>query len=95
MFMYTNKNIFLSKNIYRWEFNTSYSIKYLLPSLVPELAFDDLEVNNGEMAAEVYLSLLEMDNQKGIEMIRNSLLEYCKLDTLAMVRILERLKEMC
>ncbi len=75
--------------------NGSYSIKYVLPSLVPEFekAYKELDgVQNGSQAMNAFakLSLLD-ENEK--QKLRNSLLEYCKLDTLAMVKILERLRE--
>ncbi len=75
--------------------NGSYSIKYVLPSLVPEFeqAYKELDsVQNGSQAMNVFAKLSSLDeNEK--QKLRNSLLEYCKLDTLAMVKILERLRE--
>ena len=74
--------------------NGSYSIKYVLPSLVPEFekAYKELEnVQNGSQAMNAFAKLSSLDeNEK--QKLRNSLLEYCKLDTLAMVKILERLR---
>ena len=75
--------------------NGSYSIKYVLPALVPEFekAYKELEnVQNGSQAMNAFakLSLLD-ENEK--QKLRNSLLEYCKLDTLAMLKILEKLKK--
>lgn len=74
--------------------NGSYSIKYVLPALVPEFekAYKELEsVQNGSQAmnAFVRLAFLEEDEK---QKLRNSLLEYCKLDTLAMVKILKVLR---
>jgi hypothetical protein len=74
----------------------SYSIKYVLPALVPELkkAYKELEgVQNGSQAMNAFANLsklTEEDKQK----MRSSLLEYCKLDTLAMVKVLEKLKSL-
>ena len=75
--------------------NGSYSIKYVLPALVPEMqdAYKELDgVQNGGEAMNAFanMSKLGVDEKKKM---RNSLLEYCKLDTLAMVRVLGRLKE--
>jgi uncharacterized protein DUF2779 len=86
---------FRKKDIYRWEMEGSYSIKYVLPALVPELNYDDMEINDGGMASNAYLGMWEMQDHSEIEKIRNALLDYCKMDTLAMVRILEELKKMC
>jgi hypothetical protein len=67
-----------------------------LPALVPELkkAYKELEgVQNGSQAMNAFANLsklTEEDKQK----MRSSLLEYCKLDTLAMVKVLEKLKSL-
>lgn len=74
--------------------NGSYSIKYVLPALVPEFekAYKDLDgVQNGSQAMNAFANLEKLDEQEKQKM-RTSLLEYCKLDTLAMVKILEKLK---
>ena len=75
--------------------NGSYSIKYVLPALVPELAlaYKELDgVQNGSQAMNAFANLGKLDEISKNKM-RVSLLEYCKLDTLAMVKILEKLKE--
>ena len=72
----------------------SYSIKAVLPALVPELSYDELEINEGGLASIAYESLQTETDLMFIAEIKNQLLEYCKLDTLAMVRILEKLKEL-
>ena len=75
--------------------NGSYSIKYVLPALVPEFekAYKELDgVQNGSQAMNAFAKLSSLDeNEK--QKLRNSLLEYCKLDTLAMLKILEKLKK--
>jgi hypothetical protein len=86
---------FRRKDVYRWELEGSYSIKYVLPALVPELSYDEMEISDGGMASNAWLSTWELEDSSEIEKIRNALLEYCKLDTLGMVRILEKLKEIC
>ena len=42
---------------------------------------------------EAFANLSKIDDVKLKQRYRDSLLEYCKLDTLAMVKILEKLKE--
>ena len=74
--------------------NGSYSIKYVLPALVPELAkaYKELDgVQNGSQAMNAFANMSKMKEGEKQKM-RNSLIEYCKLDTLAMVKILENLK---
>lgn len=75
--------------------NGSYSIKYVLPALVPEMAqaYKELDgVQNGGEAMNAYAKLAMMEEAEQ-ERIRRALLEYCKLDTLAMVRVHQKLKE--
>lgn len=86
---------FISKDIYRWEMEGSYSLKDVLPALVPELKYEGMEISNGGMASSAWLSLWELEDSREIKAIRNALLEYCKLDTFGMVKMLEKLKEMC
>lgn len=84
---------FKSRDIYPWQAKGSYSIKPILPLLAPELSYKNLEgVANGGDAMEAWHKMNAADDPAEVERIRNELLEYCKLDTLAMVRILGRLQ---
>ncbi len=72
----------------------SYSIKYVLPSLVPHMAeaYKSLNgIQNGSDAMNAFPKLSSM-GRKEKEETRIALLEYCKLDTLAMVEVLKKLK---
>ena len=73
------------------EMQGSYSIKKVLPALVPELSYDELTIGNGGDASAAFYHLREEADTEKIKMTREALLEYCGLDTLAMVRILEKL----
>ena len=73
----------------------SYSIKFVLPALVPEMkeAYTKLSgVQNGTEAMSAFATLSKLDIDEK-QKKREALLEYCKLDTLAMVKILEELKK--
>ena len=73
----------------------SYSIKYVLPALVPKMqeAYKELEgIQNGGQAMNAFTSL-HVKNLEEQKEIRKQLLAYCELDTLAMVRVLQKLKE--
>jgi len=72
----------------------SYSIKKVLPALVPELSYETLDIGDGGSASVAYETLMEETDMIKIAEIRNNLLDYCKMDTLAMVEILERLKKL-
>ena len=75
-------------------FRGSFSIKSVLPALVPELAYDDLEISEGNAAAASYERLVANDvPEHVIAGVRTALLEYCKRDTEAMVRVYESLME--
>ena len=83
---------FQKKYYYAPEMKGSYSIKAVLPALVPELSYDNLEINEGGLASIAYESLQTETDLMFIAEIKQQLLEYCKLDTMGMVRILEKLE---
>ena len=80
----------------RWyytpEMKGSYSIKYVLPALVPELSYNNLEIKEGGTASNTFLSMVNGTFEGDLKETRRQLLEYCELDTMAMVRILDVLK---
>jgi hypothetical protein len=71
----------------------SCSIKNVLPALVPELSYQNLEIKEGGTASSIFTQMVNGEFQGDIDKTKNDLLEYCKLDTFAMVKILEKLKE--
>ncbi|HLW06863.1 MAG TPA: DUF2779 domain-containing protein [Marinilabiliaceae bacterium] len=71
----------------------SYSIKKVLPALVPELSYQDLNIQEGGTASNTFTTILQGEFKGDVVQIRKDLLAYCELDTLAMVRILGRLRE--
>lgn len=69
-------------------FGSSASIKKVLPVLVPTLSYDDLSINNGAMAQQLWMgTILDKVMESETDTIMNDLLRYCELDTLAMVEI--------
>jgi hypothetical protein len=86
---------FRSRDIYLWQTKGSYSIKPILPLLVPELSYENLVgVANGGDAMEAWHAMNAAGDPAEVARIRSELLEYCKMDTLAMLRIIERIKEL-
>lgn len=87
---------FFERMYYCKEMQGSYSIKYVLPALFPndeQLNYHNLStVHNGSEAMSVFATL-HLKSKEEQEIIRKGLLEYCKLDTLAMVKVWEKLKE--
>ena len=53
-----------------------------------------MEISEGGMAADTWFQMWKMKDPAEIEKKRNALLEYCKLDTLAMVKVLEKLRDL-
>ncbi|WP_242157322.1 DUF2779 domain-containing protein [Aestuariivivens sediminis] len=84
---------FQKKWYYTPEMKGSYSIKAVLPALVPELSYEDLEIKEGGMASTVFTQMVNGEFEGNYQKARNNLLEYCKLDTLAMVMVYEHIKE--
>jgi predicted RecB family nuclease len=69
----------------------SWSIKAVLPALCPDLSYNSLDgVQDGNMAQTAYQEAIapETTGERKAQ-LRDQLHEYCKLDTLAMVRIWE------
>lgn len=67
----------------------SWSIKKVLPAVVPELHYDSLDgVQDGGMAMDAFLEAIHPDTSATRKAeIEAQLLAYCKLDTYAMVRL--------
>ena len=80
---------FKNRDIYHWQMNGSFSLKAVLPAIVPGLSYEHLDISDGGMAMNAYAIMNQSNNPVEIAKIRQSLLEYCKLDTLAMVSILK------
>lgn len=82
---------FQKKHYYAPDLKGSYSIKKVLPSLVPDLSYSDLEVSNGGMAMDIFKHMMQGTYNGDVASTRKALLEYCGLDTYAMVKIVEKL----
>lgn len=83
-------DVFTGGYVYHKNMGGSFSIKSTLPALFPNeagLNYKNLEnVQNGTDAQVVFLSLAEKTPQER-EILRKNLLDYCELDTYAMVMI--------
>ena len=77
------------------DFAGSNSIKKVLPVLVPDLSYTDLDVQEGETASRLWKeTALDGKHADNSEKIYRDLLKYCELDTWAMVRIFQVLQDM-
>ena len=81
---------------YTKEMEGSYSIKYVLPALYrddPSLDYHNLDlIHNGGEASSSFIDMIDKSEEEVLK-IRKALLKYCELDTYAMVKIYEKLKE--
>ena len=74
------------------EFHGRYSIKVLLPAMVPGMTYEGLAIGNGGDAQLAYMDLVTGKTDRARrEQTMKDLLVYCGQDTLAMVKILEKL----
>lgn len=85
---------FKKRHVYRWPMRGSYSVKDVLPALVPELSYAGLEVADGMAAMQAYRDMCALESGEELKRLRGAMLEYCRLDTLAMVRIIRELEGM-
>ena len=84
---------FLKKQVHLPALKGRSSLKAVLPALVPALSYEGLAIADGGDAHIAYAWLRRETDPACAARIRADLLAYCALDTLAMVRILERLYE--
>ena len=89
---------FRQKGYYHPNFNGSFSIKAVLPAMFPnddELDYKKLgSIQNGGDAMDTFANLYLLKDLSKRDAIRKDLLAYCRLDTLAMVRIWEKLHQL-
>jgi hypothetical protein len=79
-------------HLYHPAFNGSFSIKSVLPALMPEMTYGGMEVANGVAAGLAWERIVRGDlDVAEKERLKAALLAYCCQDTLAMVKLLESL----
>ena len=81
-------------HIYDPAFAGSFSLKSVLPALVPEMTYNGMRVANGQDAGLAWESLVRGNlNATERDTVRNALLDYCGQDTLALLRLLQTLRK--
>lgn len=79
-------------NYYHRDFGGSFSLKAILPAMIEDMSYGDLDIHEGTQASMEYERMIcKSTPQTDKNNIKTALLEYCKQDTLAMVRIREEL----
>lgn len=83
-------------HVYHPAFAGSYSLKAVLPALVPDMTYDGMDVADGQQAGLAWESMIggKVDQMERQRLMR-SLLDYCGQDTLALVRVLDVLVHNC
>lgn len=87
----------VKKHVYHPDFHGSFSIKAVVPALLPDLSYDSLDVADGGTASNALEALLttpdqirEVDRKK----LREQLFAYCNHDTLVMVELWKHLQSL-
>lgn len=84
-------------NVYHPDFKGSFSLKYVLTPLVPELSYNDLVIVDGRLASVEIARLLFVAHkipEAERDRLRQDLLDYCERDTFATVRLMAKLREL-
>jgi hypothetical protein len=83
----------IKNHYYHPGFQGSFSIKTVLPAVVPAFGYEDLEVRDGQMAAQAYERMVFVETDWVEKMrLRDALLRYCARDTLAMLELRKALR---
>ena len=78
---------------YKPEMGASASIKSVLPSIAPEFSYSDLEIGNGGLASNTFLSMIQNSFEGDRQLTTKHLFAYCERDTEGMVVIYRHLVE--
>jgi hypothetical protein len=84
-------------HVYHPGFRGSFSLKDVVPALVPGFGYSDLNIVGGSTASAALESLLLGTGEAtdtGRDSLRAQLLKYCERDTLAMVRLFQELADL-
>ena len=84
----------VKSNYYHPDMLGSWSLKAVLPTIAPDIDYSALdEIQEGTAASNAYLEAIDPSTSpERREQLRHRLLEYCRLDTEAMVRLVQFLR---
>jgi len=84
----------IRNNFYHPGFHGSFSLKSVLPNLVLDMDYQKLAIQEGNQASFEFLRMIDPSTTpEEKQKIKQELLEYCGYDTLAMVKIRDKLLE--
>ncbi len=84
--------IVVKNHLYHPDFRGSFSIKNVVPALLPDMSYDQLEVADGQAASSLLEAVLCRPEELGpskCNTLRTQLEAYCEHDTAVMVRLFE------
>ena len=82
----------IKDNYYHPTFRGSASLKATLPAVVPEMSYASLNINDGDSASAIFAYMaMGRYSDREIERLKKDLLAYCAQDTLAVVKLHERI----
>ena len=58
------------------------------------MTYEGMEISDGAMASGAYFAMEHMADPAELAGLRKALLEYCRQDTLGLVRLLDKMREM-
>ena len=86
----------IQKYVYDAAFRGRTTLKRVLPALVPDLSYKGLAIQDGGTAVALFARMAHGEiSGDAMAQTRRDLLEYCAMDTLAMVRLHEALWSLC
>jgi len=82
----------IRRHYYHPGFHGSFSLKSVLPAILPEMSYENLAIQEGQLASLEYLKMIDLSTSpEEREKIKKALLAYCGHDTLALLKIREEL----
>ena len=76
------------------DFAHNNSIKNVLPALIPNKSYEDLDLQKGDEAGVLWEKMINGTSEIKKQQLKKSLRDYCELDTLAMYEIFKHLAKL-
>lgn len=83
--------VFIDGLVYDERMKGAYSLKRIIEAIHPELSYEHLAISHGMDAVYHYRNLVDDEEQ---DEVKAALLSYCRMDTLAMVKIFQWLESL-
>ena len=81
----------IRRHYYHPGFRGSFSIKQVLPALVPEMSYEGMDIADGQAAGVAWTQMLACEDESRRNRIEQALRDYCRMDSRAMHALLEAL----